>query len=87
MGSCAWTVRKACESVMTRSGALASDCSIAGRQSVVQHETRHLRSSSSRSVWTCGRIRRPFGAWMSCGMTSRTVSPLAQTSAVMLRAR
>ena len=52
--------------------------------SVVQLITRHFLSSRSRRVWTWGRISRPRGAWMSCGMTSRTRSPGSASSPVML---
>ena len=43
--------------------------------SVVTLITMHFRSRSSLSVWTWGSISLPLGAWISCGITSRTRSP------------
>lgn len=40
---------------------------------------------SSRIVCTCGRIRRPLGAWMSWGITRRTTSPSDTRSPVIVR--
>ena len=73
-GFLSYTVRNTCESVIISLGGRARAASMASILSVVQLITRHLRSSSSRMVCTCGRMSRPLGAWMSCGMTSMTVS-------------
>ena len=53
--------------------------------SVVVLKTIHFLSSSSRIVCTCGRIRRPLGAWMSWGITRRTTSPSDTRSPVIVR--
>ena len=66
---------KTCESVMTRSGRPARLARAAGSESGVQQCGTQPRSSSSRSTCTCGRMRRPFGASESCGITSRTLLP------------
>ena len=44
----------------------------------------HFLSSSSRRVCACGRMSRPFGACISCGMTSKTRSPAETSFPVML---
>ena len=51
---------------------------------VVQLITRHFLSNNSRIVCTCGRISRPLGACMSCGMTKSTKSPSLTRSPVMV---
>ena len=53
--------------------------------SVVALKTMHFLSSNSRIVCTCGRIRRPLGAWMSWGITRRTTSPSDTRSPAIVR--
>ena len=88
-GFFAATMRNACESVMMRDGGSVIAASAASMQSVVQLMTSACLSRSSRSVCTCGRMRRPFGAWMSCGMTRSTTAFVsgATRSPVMERSR
>ena len=57
-------------------GGLERVCNAAGYRSVVTLIMRHLLSSSSRRVCTWGRISRPFGDWISCGITRSTRSSL-----------
>ena len=61
-GFAAQTVGKAWESVMMSFGGFASAARVCSRQSAVQLMTEHFLSSSSRMVWTWGRISRPLGA-------------------------
>ena len=61
-GFAAQTVGKAWESVMMSFGGFASADKVCSRQSAVQLMTEHFLSSSSRMVWTWGRISRPLGA-------------------------
>ena len=64
-----------CESVIISLGGRTRACREACSLSVVQLITKHFLSNSSRMVCTCGRMRRPLGACISWGITSRTTSP------------
>ena len=74
-GSSALTRAKTCESVITSAGGSLSAASIPGSWSAVQVSAMPLLSRMSRITCTCGSIRRPLGAWISCGATSTTASP------------
>ena len=77
-GSISFTSRKIWESTITSCGSSRRTASIGWTPSGVTEMTRQCRSKSSRVICTCGRMSRPFGAWMSCGMTSMT-SPRSST--------
>ena len=69
-----YTSWNTCESVIIsweRGKRFQCICQLIGRAA---HDKTFL-SSSSRMVCTWGRIRRPLGACMSCGITSNTKSP------------
>ena len=85
-GFFAYTSPNTWESVMISFGGRTRVSSAASSLSVVTLMIRHFLSRRSLMVCTCGRIRRPCGAWMSCGMTSSTRSPSDTMPPVMLRA-
>ena len=68
------TVGNTCESVIIRDGGDDKTDNVADKRSAVQHKAVQRLSNRLRKVCTCGRINRPLGAWMSCGMTNTTVS-------------
>ena len=74
-GVSAATFKNACESVTTRTGGRLSRSSASRNSRSLTTRQYASLSSRSRIVWTCGRIKRPFGASLSIGTTRTTSSP------------
>ena len=82
-GTSGFTAAKAEESVIIAFGCALSAASAAAMPAGWQQTGVQPRSSNSRITSTCGFISRPFGAEPSCGITSRTVSPVLQIPSVI----